>query len=334
MLSSRELRAILNHVVDGYIRLEDCTETQRACIDDLIRQRLTGMPLAKIIGHKEFWKHRFITTKDTLDPRPDSETLIEAVLKACPPSVFPGSTTCGLVREISSASSYRILDLGTGTGCLLISLLHEYPKATGVGVDISDKALAVAKRNAVVLDQHDTVFPGVTGSSTVCVEPVSTGTQKMKAWIPAPTDSKRYAQESVTSGKPDQKSRYNFIQSNWCQNLSGAFDIIVCNPPYIDPSEAINEGATFDPPLALYGGIHTYEAILQSIDKYLAKRPKHLFFEIGYTQAEAVTALLQRYGYDDIQVFKDLAGLDRVICAFTQLENGGNAAYDSETPPI
>lgn len=250
-LPNNELRAILNHVVGRYVRLEDCTEEQRGRIDVLVKQRLTGMPLAKIIGSKEFWKHHFITTEDTLDPRPDSETLIEAVLKICP------------------LASYRILDLGTGTGCLLISLLGEYPEARGVGVDISKKALEVARCNAtLILD-----------------------------------NAVRVAEDD----------RIRWIQSNWCESLSGIFDIIVCNPPYIDPSESINKGATFDPPLALYGGIHTYEAILESIDKHLASRPKHLFFEIGYTQAADISALLERYGYHSIQIFKDLSGHDRVV---------------------
>ena len=274
-LPNNELRAILNHVVGRYVRLEDCTAEQRAHIDDLVKQRLTGMPLAKIIGRKEFWKHHFITTQDTLDPRPDSETLIEAVLKTCP------------------VKPYRILDLGTGTGCLLISLLEEYPKATGVGVDISGKALEVARRNAAV-------FPGVTDSSTACIESVSTGIQEKKL-------DPDFRQDDNIGDKA------TWIQSNWCENLSGAFDIIVCNPPYIDPSEPINEGATFDPPLALYGGIHTYEAILQSIGQHLAGRPQHLFFEIGYTQAADVSALLKRCGYHNIQIFKDLSGHDRVV---------------------
>lgn len=294
MLPSNELRAILNHVVGRYIRLEDCTCKQRAHVDILVRKRLTGMPLAKIIGYKEFWKHRFITTQDTLDPRPDSETLIEIVLKICPPTGFsdvtdssasrvefvdtgiqnaaldPDSTTCGLVREPSSVKSYRILDLGTGTGCLLISLLSEYPDATGIGVDISERALMVAKQNSIALN----------------LSPLA-----------------------------NKDSRVTWIQSNWCEQLSGSFDIIISNPPYIDPSEPINEGATFDPPLALYGGVHIYETILKSIDHHLEIRPKHLFFEIGYTQATAVSSLLQDYGYQNIEIFKDLSGQDRIIHA-------------------
>lgn len=101
----------------------------------LVQKRLQGMPIAKIIGVKEFWGLSFKTTQDTLDPRPDSETLIEAVLENFSDRTKP----------------YRLLDLGTGTGCLLISLLHELPNATGIGIDQSPKALAVAEKNATDL---------------------------------------------------------------------------------------------------------------------------------------------------------------------------------------
>lgn len=267
MLQNSELRAILNHVVGQYIRLEDCTEKQRARVDNIIKQRLTGMPLAKIIGTKDFWKHRFITTKDTLDPRPDSETLIEAVLKTCP------------------VKPYSILDLGTGTGCLLISLLEEYPEATGMGVDISAKALNIAQQNSVAINAL------------------------------SPRGQEATSSRDTGSTHSVSKNRSTWIQSNWCEQLSGVFDMVVSNPPYIDPSELINEGASFDPPLALYGGVHTYVTILQSIDQHLTCRPQHLFFEIGHTQATAVAALLQNYSYQNIEIFKDLAGHDRVIHA-------------------
>ena len=96
-----------------------------------IQRRLAGEPIAKIIGKKGFWKDDFIVSKDVLDPRPDSETLIEAVLEKFPDKNAP----------------LRILDLGTGSGCLLLSLLGEYKNATGIGIDISDKALAIANQN-------------------------------------------------------------------------------------------------------------------------------------------------------------------------------------------
>ena len=100
-------------------------------LNSFISRRLKGEPVAKIIGKKGFWKNDFIVSKDVLDPRPDSETLIEAVLE----------------KFSDKNAVLRFLDLGTGSGCLLLSLLGEYPNATGVGIDISDKALAIANKN-------------------------------------------------------------------------------------------------------------------------------------------------------------------------------------------
>lgn len=100
-------------------------------IDDFIHRRKQGEPVSKIVGQKGFWKRDFYVNADVLDPRPDSETLIEAVLKT-----FPDTTV-----------DYHILDIGTGSGCLLLTLLDEYPNAQGTGIDISEKALAVAQKN-------------------------------------------------------------------------------------------------------------------------------------------------------------------------------------------
>ncbi len=99
----------------------------------IIERRKIGEPLSKILGHRGFWRGDFIVDENVLDPRADSETLIQAVLEK-----FPNKN-----------HSLRILDLGTGSGCLLISLLMEYPNATGVGVDISQKALEIAQKNAI-----------------------------------------------------------------------------------------------------------------------------------------------------------------------------------------
>lgn len=96
-----------------------------------IDRRCQYEPVSKIIGHRGFWKSDFITTKDVLDPRPDSETMIEAVLHTCSDTTQP----------------YRILDIGTGSGCLLFSLLDEYSNARGTGLDISEQALTVAYAN-------------------------------------------------------------------------------------------------------------------------------------------------------------------------------------------
>lgn len=108
----------------------------------LLSRRLVGEPVSRILGEKEFWGLSFKVSPDTLDPRPDTETLIEAALKKLrnqPPSM----SSQAKLRDL------RILDLGTGTGCILISLLKELPNATGVAVDINPGAIAVARENAI-----------------------------------------------------------------------------------------------------------------------------------------------------------------------------------------
>lgn len=98
-------------------------------VDDFeaaIARRVLHEPISHILGKRSFWKHDFQITSDVLDPRPDTETLVEAALEA---------------------PFERVLDLGTGSGCILISLLDECPKAHGLGIDLSPKALAVAQGN-------------------------------------------------------------------------------------------------------------------------------------------------------------------------------------------
>lgn len=105
----------------------------RAALDD----RLQSRPVSKIIGRRSFWTFDFLVTDDVLDPRPDTETLVEVAL----------------TRPFT-----RLLDLGTGSGCILLSLLHERPAATGVGTDVSPQALEVAQANCAAL--------GLTGRAT------------------------------------------------------------------------------------------------------------------------------------------------------------------------
>lgn len=98
----------------------------------LVARREKREPMAQILAEREFWSLRFRVTADTLDPRPDSETLVQAVLD----------------RVTDRAAKLRLVDFGTGSGCLLLALLHDLPNATGLGVDLSAAALAVAAENA------------------------------------------------------------------------------------------------------------------------------------------------------------------------------------------
>jgi release factor glutamine methyltransferase len=109
------------------------TLSEEETIQNWLARRLKGEPLSRIKGMREFWSLPFQLNEHTLDPRPESELIIEAVLKWIGPR---------------TKEPWRLLDLGTGSGCLLISLLHELKNASGVGVDIEEKALSMAQNNA------------------------------------------------------------------------------------------------------------------------------------------------------------------------------------------
>jgi release factor glutamine methyltransferase len=111
------------------------TPEQRLAFDRCIARRRGREPVARIIGAREFYGRSFTISPATLDPRPDSEALVETVLDV-------------VGRERRQAEPLRILDVGTGTGCLLLTLLAELSNATGVGTDISEAALEIAGENA------------------------------------------------------------------------------------------------------------------------------------------------------------------------------------------
>lgn len=224
-------------VDDTFMQLEAC-----------VQRRVQGEPLSRIIGRREFYGREFHINAHVLDPRPDSETLIDVILTHC------------------HTPAPQILELGVGSGCLLLTLLCELPKAQGLGVDISEEALTVAKHNSHAL--------GV-------------------------------------------EARATWQHSNWFENVSGSFDVIVSNPPYIAPHEPLEDAVyNYDPHLALFGGqsgLEAYKAILGAIRSFM--KPKgQAFLEIGYTQAAAVCAMVQAHeGLQLKGVYKDLAGHDRVV---------------------
>lgn len=134
-LDARKLLLEIEEIDAGRLIADPDTQMiHAASYKAAIDRRTAHEPVSKILGYKDFWTHRFYVTPDVLDPRPDTETLIEEVLHQTP-----------------KASQIRILDLGTGSGCILLTLLSELQFATGIGVDRSDAALAVANRNCAAL---------------------------------------------------------------------------------------------------------------------------------------------------------------------------------------
>ena len=157
----REARLLVAHalgVAADRLSLEPdmaLAPAQADWLETLIGARLAGQPMAQILGWRDFWQHRFIVTPDVLDPRPETETLVAAALEA---------------------PFARVLDLGTGSGAILLSLLAARPGATGRGTDLSEAALQVARRNAAALDLADRAaflradwFDGLEGSFDLIV---------------------------------------------------------------------------------------------------------------------------------------------------------------------
>lgn len=213
---------------------------------EYIQRRQKREPLQQITGYQEFMGLRFKVTPDVLIPRQDTETLVEEVMRYL-------------------HDGMHLLDMCTGSGCILLSLLKYSNDCEGTGCDISEKALKVAEENAEMLSLNA-----------------------------------------------------SFVQSNLFENISGKYEFIVSNPPYI-PTGVIptlmEEVRDHEPVSALDGredGLYFYREIVEKAGEYLYPGGM-LFFEIGYDQAEKVSSLMREAGYQEVTVCKDLAGLDRVV---------------------
>lgn len=215
-------------------------------------RRLAGEPIDHILGYREFFGRPFKVTKDVLSPRPETEMLVEAALE--------------IIKEKPQA---RILDLGTGSGAMIISILAEALHVAGVAIDLSEKALKTTQENAVT---HNV------------------------------------------------QGRLTALQGSWFDPVTGQFDIILSNPPYIsdEAMEALDaEVAQFDPDLALRGGedgLMAYRDIIAGAKDHLAPDGV-LLLEIGYDQGVSVSKLLTVQGFIEVSVHTDLSGHDRMIKA-------------------
>ena len=191
----------------------------------------------------EFW-----VNENVLIPRMDTECL---VIEA---------------EKLLNGNSANILDMCTGSGCIITSLMLRNPKMSGMGTDISEDALAVAKKNAT-----------------------------------------RLSCENVS-----------FIQGDLFENITGKFDMIVSNPPYIRTNVItglMEEVRSYEPYNALDGhedGLYFYREITKNASKYL-KEDGFLCYEIGHDQGVDVIRIMEENHFKDCRVIKDLAGLDRVV---------------------
>jgi release factor glutamine methyltransferase len=229
------------------------TEAMALSFDAHVARRVAREPVSKILGAREFYGRMFTVTGDVLDPRPDTETLVELALEYMP-----------LDRPS------RVLDLGVGSGAILLTLLAERPLAFGVGIDVSPAALVVANGNGRALGLTD---------------------------------------------------RVEYGHGYWWEPVTGQFNVIVSNPPYIPATDIAGlepDVRVHDPLLALDGGqdgLEPYRVIAARAWQHLA--PGGIVaVEFGAGQGPAVEDIFQSNGCACCARRNDLAGHLRAM-AFT-----------------
>ena len=231
---------------------EVLNEAQQHRWGQALQRRLQGEPVAYITGRKDFFGLTLAVDARVLDPRPDTEILVEWALELLP----PGPTG-------------RVLDLGTGSGAVALALQHQRPAAQVTAVDASVDALAVASANAQRLN------------------------------LPV-----------------------KCVLSHWMDAVTGPFDLIVSNPPYVAEGDPHLAALTHEPVQALTSGPDGLDDIRQII----AQAPNRLapggwlLLEHGWDQAAPVQALLRRAGFEEVQSRRDLGGIER--CTGARLPHG------------
>jgi release factor glutamine methyltransferase len=232
------------------------TEAEASRLAQHAQRRIAGEPVARLLGTREFWGMPFRLSEATLVPRPDTETVVELALE--------------IFRERKTSHPPRIADIGTGSGAILLALLHEIPDAFGVGTDLSLSALGTARDNAAALGLAD---------------------------------------------------RAAFVACSYAAALSGPFDLIVSNPPYIPSAEIPKlsiEVREHDPHLALDGGndgYDAYRALIPQAAERLAPGGA-LIVEAGQGQARNIETLMTAAALSlDRPPRADLAGTLRAVSA-------------------
>ncbi|GAA0598504.1 peptide chain release factor N(5)-glutamine methyltransferase [Paenochrobactrum glaciei] len=241
--------------MDMISRPEQAVDAEKVALwQSALERRLNGEPVHRIIGARAFWGLEFQLSKDTLEPRPDTEALIELVLPV-------------VEQKAHTSQVVDVLDMGTGTGIIAITLLHQCAKARCVAVDIAQDALSTARINAE--------NAGVS-------------------------------------------SRFAALHSDWFANVSGRFDVITSNPPYIPHHEIAalsREVRDYDPMAALDGGEDGLD-FYRSLAKHAAN---HLYdegviaIEIGAGQLPDVEVIFNQHDFKLVRTSKDLGGHERAL---------------------
>jgi release factor glutamine methyltransferase len=218
--------------------------------DKILARRISGEPVSKIFGKRDFYKSTFLISEDVLDPRPETELIIE------------------IANNFILDKGYKnFIDLGTGSGCIILSILKDNKSLRAIGIDISNKAINIAQKNC----------------SNLNLEKQAT-----------------------------------FLVSNWLSKVSGSYDLIISNPPYI-PSKDVDALSAnvknYDPLISLDGGedgLKCYRQIAEDINRVIGKNGRVLL-EIGYNQAEDVIKIFESKDFIFLDKYIDINGLDRIL---------------------
>ena len=263
---------MLTEYYNAIKRIDLALNTELTIKDDFVLKYESALkalknhkPIQYIIGQTEFYGLPFYVNENTLIPRPETEELVELILS--------NTTTNGQLENVEGNNQFNILDIGTGTGCIAISLAKQLPNANVSAIDVSAKALEIANKNAE-LNQVDINF----------IE----------------NDILKICDSELDSATK--------------------FDIIVSNPPYVrqlEKQQMQDNVLNHEPHLALFvddeNPLIFYRAITQFATKNLKPNGK-LYFEINEYLGKEMMALLEAFGFKNIQLKQDLFGKDRMIC--------------------
>lgn len=280
------LRRALKDVDRIYLLMnldKEVSENEFKEFEKMALQRLKHRPIAYILGVREFMGLDFEVREGVLIPRPDTEILVERAFKSIDDlqeNLSNGEVKSSPVNSISDSiekeigfsivakiNSIKVLDIGTGSGAIAISLKYYRPKISVDAVDLSDDALEVSMNNS---------------------------------------------KKILGDGK------INLIKSDLFKNVHDKYDIIVSNPPYIekkDMKEMDAQVLDYEPHSALFAedeGLFFYKKIIVEAKKYLNDNGR-LIFECGHDQAYKIKDIFISEGYVDIEITKDLAGINRVV---------------------
>lgn len=252
-----------------------------AAFEELVARRLAHEPVAQILGRKEFYGLDLEVNRHVLTPRADSETLIETAREA-----FSGS------------APGRILDLGTGSGALLLAALSVWPESEGLGVERDPEALFTAVRNA--------------DRAGINAPPDEEEIERMRA-MPA----EAFIERRPTAVCHIGRARFNlgdWRKKGWRKYL-GRFDLILCNPPYVEDSADLAPSVRdYEPAGALFAGpegLDDYRILIPELPKLL--EPGGIaVLEIGTSQAEPVTRIAADAGFS-AELRRDLGGRPRAL---------------------